>query len=97
MTVCDCLIPPKLVKLSAEFLTPLLTKTFNTCITQNVFPENAKTVSVIPIDKGKSNKNEMSNFRSVSVLDSFSKAYERVIKNEKVGNGRIFFIVFICV
>ena len=97
MTVCDCLIPPKLVKLSADFLTPLLTKTFNTCITQNVFPENAKTASVIPLDKGKPSKNEMSNFRSVSVLNSFSKAYERVIKNQKVWHGRIFFTVSIFV
>ena len=32
-------IPPKLVKLSADFLTPLLTKAINTSIAQNVFPE----------------------------------------------------------
>ena len=46
-------IPPKLVKLSADFLTALLTKAINTSIAQNVFPENAKTASVIPLDKGK--------------------------------------------
>ena len=65
-------IPPKLVKLSADFLTPVLTKAINTSIAQNVFPENAKTASVIPLDKGKPNKNEMSNFRPVSVLNTFS-------------------------
>ena len=32
-------IPPKLVKLSADLLTALLTKAINTSITQNVFPE----------------------------------------------------------
>ena len=58
-------IPPKLVKLSADFFTPLLTKAINTSIAQNVFPENGKTASVIPLDKGKPNKNEMSNFRPV--------------------------------
>ena len=37
-------MPPKLVKLSADFLTPLvLTKAINTSIVQNVFPENAQT------------------------------------------------------
>ena len=37
-------MPPKLVKLSADFLTPLvLTKAINTSIAQNVFPENAQT------------------------------------------------------
>ena len=48
------------------------------------FPENAKTASVIPLDKGKPNKNEMSNFRPVSVLNTFSKIYERVIKDQIV-------------
>ena len=55
------IIPPKLVKLSVKFLTPLLTKVINTSIAQNVFPESAKTASLIPLDKGKPNKNEMSN------------------------------------
>ena len=44
-------IPPKLVKLSADFLTPLLTKAINTSIAQNVFPENAKTASVIGVNR----------------------------------------------
>ena len=55
------IIPPTLVKLSVNFLTPLLTKVINTSIAQNVFPESAKTASLIPLDKGKPNKNEMSN------------------------------------
>ena len=51
-------IPPKLVKLSADVLTPLLTKAINTSITQNVFfPENVKAALVIPLNKGKLNKN----------------------------------------
>ena len=37
--------------------------------------------SVIPLDKGKPNKNEISNYRPVSVLNTFSKFYEKVIKN----------------
>ena len=77
-------IPSKLVKLSADFLTLLLTKAINTSIAQNVFPENAKTASVIPLDKGKLEKNDMSNFRPVSVLNTFSKIYERVIKDQIV-------------
>ena len=77
-------IPPKLVKLSADFLTPLLTKAINLSIAQNVFPENAKTASVIPLDKDKLSKNEMSNFRPVNVLNKFSKVYERVIRDQIV-------------
>ena len=71
-------IPLKLLKLSAECLTPLLTKVMKTSLAQNVFPEKAKTALVIPLDKGKPNKNEMSNFIPVSVLKTFSKVYEIV-------------------
>ena len=88
-------IPPKLVKLSADFLTPLLTKAINTSIAQNVFPENAKTASVIPLDKGKPNKNEMSNFRPVSVLNTFSKIYERVIQDQIVRGTEKYFSPFL--
>ena len=35
-----------------------------------------------PLDKGKPNKNEISNYRPVSVLNTFSKFYEKVIKNQ---------------
>ena len=47
-------------------------------------PENAKTVSVIPLDKGKLNTNEISNFRPMSALNTFFKIYERVIKDQIV-------------
>ena len=76
-------------------MTPLLTKAINTSIAQNVFPENAKIASVIPLDKGKPNKNEMSNFRSVSVLNRFSKIYERVIKDQIVRGMEKYFSPFL--
>ena len=88
-------IPPELVKLSADFLTQLLRKAINTSIAQNVFPENAKTASVIPLDKGKPNKNEMSNIRPVSVLNTFSKIYERVIKDQIVCGMEKYFSPFL--
>ena len=75
-------IPPKLVKLLADFLTQSHTKAINTSITQNIFLENAKTASAMPLDKGRPNKNEMSNFRPASVLKTFSKVYERAIKTK---------------
>ena len=88
-------IPPKLVKLSADFLTPLLTKAIITSIAQNVFPENAKTASVIPLDKGKPNKNKMPNFRPVSVLNIFSKIYESVIKDQIICGMEKYFSPFL--
>ena len=65
-----------------EFLTPLLTKSINFSIEHNIFSDLAKTALVVPLDKGKPNKNDMANFRPVSILNTFSKIYERVIKNQ---------------
>ena len=58
-------ILPKLIP--ADFLTPLLTA-INKSIEENIFPDSAKVASVMPLDKGKPNKNEISNYRPVSVL-----------------------------
>ena len=86
-------IPPKLVKISADFLTLMLRKSINTNIRQKVFPENAKTASMILLDK--LNKTKMSNFRLVSVLNTFSKVYERVIKEQIVYGVEKSFLLFL--
>ena len=39
---------------------------------------------MIPLDKGKPNKNEISNFKPVSILNTFFKIYEKVIKDQLV-------------
>ena len=39
---------------------------------------------MIPLDKGKPNKNEISNYRAVSVLNTSSKFSEKVIKKQLV-------------
>ena len=74
-------IPPKLIKLAVKFLAPLLTKSINSSIKHNIFPDLAKTALVVPLDKGKPNKNDIANFQPVSILNTFSKIYERVIKS----------------
>ena len=66
-------IPPKLVKLSADFLTPLLTTAINTSIKLNIFSDSAKIASVVPLDKGKPNKNEISSFRPFRPIKCFFK------------------------
>ena len=50
---------------------------------------------MIPLDKGKPNKNEMSSFRPVSVLNTFSKIYERVIKDQIVRGMEKYFSPFL--
>ena len=65
-------------------LTPLLTVAIKKSIEENIFQVSAKIASVIPLDKSKLNKNEISNYRPVSVLNTFSKFDEKVIEKELV-------------
>ena len=57
----------------------------NKSIEENIFPDSANIASVIHLDKGKPNKNKISNYKSVSVLNTFSKFYEKVTKKQLVG------------
>ena len=45
-----------------------------------IFPDDAKISMVSPFDKGTSKKNDISNFRPVSILTTLSKIFERVTK-----------------
>ena len=71
-------IPPKPVKISAEVLSHSLADAMNYSISKRVFPEHVKIASVSPIDKQSDDKNKVSNFRPVSVLNTFSKIFESV-------------------
>ena len=90
-------ISPKLVKLSAEILSTPLSIAINNSLKYGVFPDDAKIASVIPLDKGKPNKNEVSNFRPVSILNTFSKIYEKVIKDQLVSGLDKYLSPFISV
>ena len=72
------------MKLSDEVLSSSLSIAINNNLKYGVFPDEAKIASVIPLDKGKPNKNEISNFRPVSVLNTFSKISGKVMKDQLV-------------
>ena len=50
-----------------------------------MFSRPCKNSFVTPFDKGKPNNNEISNYRPVRVLNTFSKFYEKIIKKQLVG------------
>ena len=63
-----------IVKLAADPLSQPLAQAKNMCIKQNNFLNNAKVASVVPLDKGKSNKCDMSNFGAVyKTLKDFTR------------------------
>ena len=62
---------------------------------QCIFPDNVKIASVVPVDKGKPDKYDVLNYRPVSILNAFSKIYEKVIKNQLVSYFGMYFSPFI--
>ncbi len=77
-------IPPKLVSLAANELTSALTTAINCSIRNSRFPNDAKKAAVCPLDKGEPNRTEERNFHPVSVLNTFSKIYENVLKQQLI-------------
>ena len=77
------LLSPKLIKESAEILTKPLTDIINKSIIENTFPTKAKIAAIIPFFK-KDDRSQKKNYRPVSVLSTFSKVIERILKNQIV-------------
>ena len=90
----DDKIPPKIIKLSAEILDEPLTAVINSSINEMNFPGKAKTAAVAPIFKS-DDKSNKKNFRPVSVLNTVSKIFENVIKDQIVPYFDNFFSIFI--
>ena len=65
------IISPKLIKTISNFQAPILTIAIDFSIENSVFPNNAKLTTVVQLDKGKRDKNDYSNFRTVSLLSTF--------------------------
>ncbi|XP_057293813.1 uncharacterized protein LOC130622373 [Hydractinia symbiolongicarpus] len=77
-------ITAKMVKLAKPYLIKPLTNAINNSICLSVFSRRAKRATVSPIDKGGKDKLCVNNYRPVSILNIFSKFYERIIKSQIV-------------
>ena len=71
-------IPIHLIKKSSVIICPLLSKYFNHCMQDGIFPDELKTGRVSPIYK-KDNEELLENYRPVSTLAVFGKIFEKVI------------------
>ena len=65
-------VPVKIVKLAASVIDFHLTNIINNNLSNNAFSGSAKLASVRPIYK-KDDRNEIKNYRPVSILNCFSK------------------------
>ena len=87
-------IPPKLGKLSADVIDSHLCNIINLDIDKNDFSDGGKIASVRPMFKKKP-RQELENYRPVSILNTFSKIYERYIHNSLTPFVDNFLSVFI--
>lgn len=74
-------IPASFIKSCASELAPPLTALINECIWQNIFPCHMKVSNIIPLYKKKDALCK-ENYRSVNILTSTSKIFERIMYNQ---------------
>lgn len=72
-----------LLKTIKDLILIPLTNLINECLRTGVFPDALKVACVIPIFK-KGNKDDLGNYRPISLLPIISKIFEKVIKNQIV-------------
>merc|ERR1712212_116261 len=68
-------IPARFLKLCNNFIADPLSRLFNQCIEKGVFPDILKTAQITPVHK-KGPKNEIQNYRPISVLLNIGKIFE---------------------
>ena len=74
-------IPAKIIKQAKTIITPYITKIINISFETNTFPDILKKAIIKPIFKN-DDKNDISNYRPISILPVLSKIFERVTLNQ---------------
>lgn len=77
-------IPVVVLKNCAPELSFILSRLFNMCLQESVFPDCWKVSSVVPVFKNSGEKSDPKNYRPISLLPVVSKLFERLINNRLV-------------
>ena len=76
-------IPSKIIKNTKTILSPYLTKIINISFETKKFPDILKNAIIKPIFK-KDDKNDISNYRPISILPVISKIFERATLDQLI-------------
>ena len=87
--------PPTLIKTASNFLVEPLTDIINSCFSISTFADLAKRASVTPIDKGGTDKHTYTNYRPVSVLNTFSEIIQSLIFDQLTKYSNEFLQIFV--
>ena len=71
-------LPPKIIKISRDFISPCLAHVFNLSITNGEYPDLLKLSKVIAIYK-KGERHIPDNYRPISLLDIIDKIFEKLL------------------
>ena len=75
-------IPPKVLKWVKFLIVPVLTKIFNACISEGIYPDSLKLARVTPVFKGgNNNKNETTSYRPISILTQINRIFEKLLRD----------------
>ena len=88
-------IPPKLLKSNSDVCVEPLTQIFNDCIDHLSFPSDLKCADVTSLPKN-GPSNTRTNFRSISVLPTVSKLFERILDKQIVAYITSFLSSLLC-
>jgi hypothetical protein len=72
------------IKNIKDFISDILEKIFKQILKEGIIPDAFKNALISPIYKGKGSKTDLSNFRPISLLNVFSKIFEKAIKTRLV-------------
>ena len=72
----------KLLSLSSDVIATYITKLFNLTIKTGIIPDDWKVARVTPIYKGKGNKDDMSNYRPISITLHVMKILEHEVLDQ---------------
>lgn len=73
-------IPTNFLKIVRNDVTPVITHLANNCFKQGIFPDLLKKSIITPVHKG-GNRDDVSNYRPISVLPAISKIIEKLLNN----------------
>lgn len=76
-------IPCNPLKLTADYITIPLTHIINLSFLKGRFPDKLNYAKAIPLHKS-GDKNDLNNYRLISILPSFSKIFEKTIRTRLV-------------
>ena len=76
-------ISVKMIKICGEHISTPLELIFNYCVQNSCYPSRWKRGNIAPVHK-KSDKNDIKNYRPISLLPIFSKIFEKIILTKSI-------------